>query len=371
MDRVKLCCPCMFGLESILKYEVGKIGGESIEVQDGKVTFEGDVSIIARANLWLRTAERVLLLLAEFDCYSFETLFEKVKELPWKEYVGLRDAFPVKGYALNSKLHSVPDCQSIIKKAIVERLRLSYQTDWFEETGSKVQVQFSIHKDRASIMIDTSGPGLHKRGYRKDSNAAPIKETLAAGIVDLARVRGDSVVYDPMCGSGTLLIEAAMKALNIAPGIHRAFAAESHGYMGEGVWKRERQAALEQIDRTATFKGYGFDVDEEAVTLTVQNMKKAGVAPKLKVQQQDVRDFRPEEPGILLVNPPYGERMLDIKGACELYESLGRVVDLSLLKAYIISPSEQFEEFFGKKADRKRKLYNGMLKCDLYMYFKN
>ena len=217
MDKIKFACPCHFGLESVLKFEITKIGGEDITVSDGRITFTGDFSMLARANLCLASAERVLIQIGEFKAVTFEELFQGVKALPFENYIGKDDIFPVKGHSLNSVLHSVPDCQAIIKKAVVEHLKSKYNINWFAETGSMFQIQFSIHNDNVTVYIDTSGAGLHKRGYRRNSNAAPIKETLAAGIIDLAHVRGDSIVYDPFCGSGTLLIEAAYKALNIAP----------------------------------------------------------------------------------------------------------------------------------------------------------
>ena len=220
-DKLRLCCPCHFGLESVLKYEITKIGGTDLKVSDGKISFTGDENIMARANICLSTAERVLIELLEFRAETFEDLFQGVRSIELERFIGVDDAFPVKGHSLNSTLHSVPDCQSIIKKAAVERLKSKYGVNWFSETGPAVQIQFSILKDVVTIYLDTSGAGLHKRGYRRNSNAAPIKETLAAGIVDLARVRPDSIVCDPFCGSGTILIEAAMKALKIPVGINR------------------------------------------------------------------------------------------------------------------------------------------------------
>lgn len=224
--NLRLCCPCHFGLESVLKYEINKIGGTNLSVSDGKISFDGDFNILARANLCLSTAERVLIELAEFNAYSFEDLYQGVKAIPFENFIDEKNAFPVKGYSLNSQLHSVPDCQSIVKKAVVERLKSKYNISWFDETDSTVQIQFSILKDKVNIYLDTSGAGLHKRGYRRNSNLAPIKETLAAGIIDLAHIRPNSIVCDPFCGSGTILIESALKALNIAPCINRGFSAE-------------------------------------------------------------------------------------------------------------------------------------------------
>ncbi len=369
-NKLKITCPCHFGLESVLKFEVTKIGGENITVRDGRVSFEGGFDLVARANICLATAERVLIELAEFRAESFEELFQGVKKIPLEDFIGIKDAFPVKGHSLNSELHSVPDCQSIIKKAAVERLKTKYHTGWFEETGSVHQLQFSILKNIVNIYLDTSGVGLHKRGYRRNANAAPIKETLAAGIIDLARVRKDSVVCDPFCGSGTFLIESALKALNIPPCINRKFAAEKWDCIPEEVWRSERQRAIANVDKTSEFKALGFDIDEECVRLSIDNSVKAGVKSRVRIECADISDFR-QIGGITICNPPYGERMLEIREAEQLYKTMGEVMRPDRDNpCYIISPHEEFEKFFGKKADKKRKLYNGMIKCNLYMYFK-
>lgn len=369
--KLKLSCPCHFGLESVLNFEIKKIGGENITVSDGKVCFEGDENLLARANICLASAERVLVELASFKATTFEELFQGVKKIPLEDFVGKNDAFPVKGHCLNSQLHSVPDCQKIIKKASVERLKSKYNTSWFEETGALHQLQFTILKDVATIYLDTTGAGLHKRGYRRNSNDAPIKETLAAGIVDLARIKGNSCVVDPMCGSGTFLIESAYKALNIAPGLRRKFSAESWDVISSEVWKNQRDYALSVIDKQSSFKAYGFDVDGAAVALTEANAKKAGVGSKIAVDMRDVKKFKREKGTIALCNPPYGERMLEVKEAEKLYGILGeKLCPDRENPAFIISPHEDFEKFFGKKADKKRKLYNGMIKCNLFMYFK-
>lgn len=369
-NSIRMCCPCHFGLESVLKYEIAKIGGDNIRVNDGKVSFTGDENILARANICLSTAERVMIELAEFKAVTFEELFQGVKSIELERYINPKDAFPVKGYSLNSALHSVPDCQSIIKKAAVERLKEKYGISWFEETGAAVQIKFSILKDMVNIYLDTSGTGLHKRGYRRNSNAAPIKETLAAGIIDLARVRSDSVVCDPFCGSGTLLIEAGLKALNIAPCINRRFSAEKWESIPSEVWSEERKRAIDSVNRDAKFEAIGFDIDDSAVVLTLDNARKAGIKSRMKIEQADIAKFRQPENSIVICNPPYGERMLEIREAEGIYRQMGRVFGKgSGQSSYIISPHEDFESFFGKKAKKRRKLYNGMIKCQLYMYF--
>lgn len=371
MNKLKFCCPCHFGLESVLSFEIKKIGGVDVAATDGRVTFFGDADILARANLQLSTAERVLLVLGEFRADTFEALFQGVKSLPLENYIGSKDAFPVKGFSLNSALHSIPDCQSIIKKAAVERLKSVYNIEWFEETGTLYQLQFSILKDIVMLSIDTSGSGLHKRGYRQNANIAPIKETLAAGIIDLAHVKSNSVVCDPFCGSGTFLIESAYKSLNIAPGLNRRFSAENWGFINKNVWTVERANAIEQVRRESNFQGIGFDIDAEAVDLTRDNCKKAGVLSKMQVARADIADYKNVNGAIVICNPPYGERMLEIKEAEELYRAMGQVFAGSMSSpCYIISPHENFEHFFGRKADKRRKLYNGMIKCQLFMYYR-
>ncbi len=368
---MKITCPCLFGLESVLSYEVKKIGGENVSVSDGKVSFDGGFEMVARANLWLSTAERVLIELGSFKAANFEELYQGIKKIPFEEFVGEKDAFPVKGHSINSELHSIPDCQRIIKKAVVDRLRDIYGNSWFDESGDIYQIQFNILKNNVSVYLDTTGAGLHKRGYRRNSNDAPIKETLAAGIVDFARIRSGSIVVDPMCGSGTFLIESAYKALNVAPGIRRSFAGEKWSSMDRKFWEEERQAAIAAIDKNGSFKAYGFDIDDMCVDLSQSNAKKAGVFSKVLIKQQDIMKYKPMKNCITVCNPPYGERLLDIKSAERLYKVLGeKLCPDKENPCYIISPHEDFEKFFGKKADKRRKLYNGMIKCQLYMYFK-
>lgn len=369
-NTLRLCCPCHFGLESVLKYEITKIGGTDLTVSDGKITFSGDENVLARANICLSTAERVLIELIEFKATTFEDLFQGVRSAELERFIAIDDAFPVKGYSLNSALHSVPDCQSIVKKAAVERLKSKYGVSWFSESGPTVQIKFSILKDIVTIYLDTSGVGLHKRGYRRNSNAAPIKETLAAGIIDLARVRPDSVVCDPFCGSGTLLIEAAMKALKIPVGINRRFASEKWSSLDPKIWQEERKRAIDGVDRSANFHGIGFDIDDAAVALTLDNAHKAGIKSRIKVEQADINKFVQPENSIVICNPPYGERLLELREAEDIYRRMGRVLGKGGdRQSYIISPHEQFEDFFGEKAKKRRKLYNGMIKCQLYMYF--
>lgn len=365
-------CPCLLGVEGLVADELRFLEAKQVEAQNGRVLFSGGLEILARANLCSRFAERALVLLDVFEARSFEELFQGVKALPWETWIGRKDAFPVKGRSLSSKLSSVPDCQAIIKKAVVERLKQNYKVSWFEETGSLHQIQFLILKDQVSVMLDATGAGLHKRGYRENSNSAPIKETLAAAMASLARVRPYSTVIDPCCGSGTIIIEAAMQALRIAPGLRRRFAAEQWEAMPSQIWRQERERARDLIRRDASFTAFAYDIDEEALELTRANAAKAGVANRIQVKKRDLHDFQAEgEHGTVICNPPYGERLLDVRQAEELYRVMGKVfVQKSGWSYTIISPDDDFEACFGRKSDKRRKLYNGMIKCQVYQYFK-
>ncbi len=372
MQILQFCAPCLFGIEGILGDELRRMGAEDVTPQNGRVLFKGGEDILARANIGSRYAERIQLMLGSFTARTFEELFQGVKALPWERFIGKKSAFPVKGWSLNSALHSVPDCQSIVKKAIVERLKGKYGISWFEETAATVQVQFTILKDEVTLLIDTSGAGLHKRGYRQNAGGAPIKETLAAAIVDVTRARLADRVIDPCCGSGTLLIEAALAARRIAPGVRRRFAFMDFEWVSPEIWRDERKRAMEQVLSDRRFLAIGGDIDEQMVRLANENAAKAGVAGEVHASLQDLRQFKPEgDRGVVLCNPPYGERLLDVQAAEELYRVMGSVFEPKAGWSYaIISPHEQFEEIFGRKADKRRKLYNGMLKCQLYCYYK-
>ncbi|MBR6392475.1 MAG: class I SAM-dependent RNA methyltransferase [Eubacterium sp.] len=370
--RMLMVSPCLMGVEGLVAEELKQLGAENVNAQNARVFFEGDETILARANIWARCAERIQIVLDTFFATSFEELFVQVKELPWSEFIGSKDTFPVKGFSLNSALHSVPDCQKIIKKAVVESLKEDYGVSWFEEIGPVHQIQFSILKDEVTIMLDTSGAGLHKRGYRPKGNDAPIRETLAASMCQLSRLRHYHTLYDPCCGSGTILIEGAMLANNIAPGINRNFDVDRWGLIPESVWMSERERCRDLIKKDTDFIAFGSDIDPASVELTLANAKNAGVLDKIRAQVRDIKDFSPStEKGTLITNPPYGERMLDIKEAERIYRIMGERFEQKHGWSYgIISPDEEFEKCFGKKADKRRKLYNGMLKCQYYMYFK-
>lgn len=374
MKKFKISCPCHFGLESVLKFEAIKLGFQDISAENGRVTFSGGFEEVASANINLRTAERVQILLSTFTAKTFEELFDNVYNIPFEDFIGEKNEFPVTGYSLNSTLTSVPACQSIIKKAVVKRLESKYHISLFDETAATIRIQFAILKNKVSIYLDTSGAGLHKRGYRQISNTAPIKETLAAGIIDLARVKSNSTVYDPFCGSGTILIESALRAFSIAPGINRRFNFELWDCFDSNIVDIEREKAKDLVNRTADFVAYGSDIDQDSIDLTLDNAKKAGVSSKIKVSKMDFKtmNFNNINDSIVITNPPYGERMLDIIEAEKLYQVMGdKFTNSNNNKYYIISPHENFEQIFGKKSDKKRKLYNGMIKCELFMYLKD
>ena len=370
--KYEYVAPCHFGLEKTLSFEVKKIGAEDVAVTDGRVFFSGNAEVCAKANIFLSTAERVCVVLGKFRAETFDELFEGVKKLPLSEFIGKTDQFPNSGHTLNSKLTSVPACQKIIKKAMAVNLGKAYGVNVLPESGSLCRIRFSIMKNEVTLMLDTSGDGLHKRGYRATSNLAPIRETLAAGIVDIARVRERDLVVDPFCGSGTLLIEAALKALNIAPGLHRNFAGEHMKFLPKSVWDSAREEARSLIKKESDFRAMGFDADPECVKLTAANAEKAGVERFVKAEKRDIREFTKfDSPVKIITNPPYGERMLELSEARELYRIMGqKLLPLGENSLYLITPDEEFESVFGRPADKNRKLYNGMLMCRLYTYYK-
>ena len=368
--KFELIAPCFFGCESTAIFELRRIGAENIRVSDGRLTFEGGAEMIAAANLNLRTVERVMLLLNTYPASTFDELFDGVYAIPWEELLPADAAFPVTGSSLNSQLTSVPACQSIIKKAVVKRLMTKHHTSVLPETGAEYKIRFMLRKNVCEIMLDTTGDGLHKRGYRRNAMEAPIRETLAATIADLGRVRRDSLVEDPFCGSGTLLIEAAQKAMNIAPGLKRRFAAERYSFVPAAVWAEQRQKALAESKLDVGFEAFGYDIDPAAVALANANAKLAGVGDRCRFEVADVKDFAPRPSSIILTNPPYGERLGDAAEAAALARTLGQVWQASPTAGlYAITADADFEAHFGKKAAKRRKIYNGMIPCQIYMYF--
>ena len=367
----KLCVPCLLGLEGPIADELKRLDMKNVSSENGRVYFTGGASEIARANICLRIGERVLIEVGRFDAVTFDELFENTKALPWENFIPKDGAFPVKGYSLNSKLFSVSDCQKIIKKAMASRLGRVYGIEWFAETGALYQVQFSIMKDRVSLCIDTSGAGLHKRGYRPAHNAAPLKETMAAALVKLARYNGRGDFCDPFCGSGTIAIEAALIAKNRAPGADRGFTAMTWGELPRRVWEDERERAASK-EFHGEYHIFASDIDAKAIELAKENASRAGVLDIISFEVADALKFaRKTERGVIVTNPPYGERIMEKEQAEELYRGFGKAYLASEnWQLYLRSSHTEFERCFGTTADRKRKLYNGMIKCDLFMYFK-
>lgn len=362
--------PCLFGLEGPAADELRRMGLENVRAENGRVRFSGDGLACAKANLRLRTGERVLLLLGSFPAADFDQLFEGVKALPLADYIPRDGQFPVKGYCLNSALSSVPACQRSIKKAAAIALGRAYGVQQLPETGDMYQIQFSIIKDRAEVYLDTTGAPLFKRGYRPGHVAAPLRETLAAGLVGFARYRGRDAFYDPFCGSGTIPIEAALIARNRAPGLHRSFAAQSWAFAPARVWKDAAEEA-KSLEYHGEYHIFASDADPRAVALSRENARRAGVEGDITFSVADARAIvAPAEKGVIVCNPPYGERMLERDEARTLYRAFGAAsAKLEGWKRFIICSDADFEQFFGRPADRKRKLYNGMLQCNLYMYF--
>ncbi len=367
--EMRFCVPCLFGLEGLAADELRRLGMAEVSAENGRVYFSGGSDALAAANLNLRTGERVLLELGCFEAPSFDALFEGTRALPWENFIPKDAAFPVTGYSLNSTLASVPDCQRIIKKAVAERLRSRYGLQWFPETGETVQIRFSLMKDRASLCLDTSGEGLHKRGYRPAHNAAPLRETLAAAMVNLARYRGKGDFADPFCGSGTIPIEAALIAKNRAPGLSRHFAAMDWRTLDPKIWERAKEQA-----RAKEFRGeysiFASDVDPKAVAIARKNAERAGVDDVVRFAVADAMAFdRQTERGVIVTNPPYGERIMEKQEAEALYTGFGKALERCPgWQLYLLSSHTEFERCFGCKADKKRKLYNGMIKCDLFMF---
>lgn len=372
MPTFALTAPCHFGLEKTLSFELRRCGGENLEVSDGRIFFTGDEHVIARTNICCTVAERIGIVLGRFHAASFPELFRNAENIPIEQYIGKNDKFPITGgHSLNSKLTSIPSLQAAIKKSLVIRMQKKFGVERLPETGAEFPIHFLLMKDEMTVILDTSGDGLHKRGYRAKSNEAPIKETLAAGIVDLAHIRESDVVVDPFCGSGTILIEAAMKALNIAPCLNRNFISNDWAIIPRSVWEEETEAARSRIRTDSTFHAYGFDIDSAATELTKSNAWKAGVDKNIIVERRAVRDFTsPADKVKILCNPPYAERMLEKEQAEQIYREMGqKMLPLNGNELYVITSSEEFETLFGRKAEKNRKLYNGMLKCRLYSFF--
>ncbi len=370
--KLTLVATCLFGLEHLLGEEIDALGYERISTIDGRVTFAADEEGVALSNVFLRYAERVYIRVGGFHAETFDELFEGTRALPWSAFIGREDAFPVKGHSIKSRLTSIPDCQSIIKKAVVTSLGAVYGITRFPESGVKYQIEFFLLGDEATLMIDTSGVPLHKRGYRREANAAPIRETLAAAIAAISRPREEVLFWDPMCGSGTIAVEAAMLMNRVAPGKNRAFAAEAFPFIGEKFFRLAREEAREG-ELHSSFEVYASDIDPAAVELTIRNAKQASVNHAIRVFRADCREISaPGRRGTIVTNPPYGERLMTLREVEVLYREMGaHFRSLAPWQVYVITSHEGFERLYGKRADKVRKLYNGMIPCYLYQYFKN
>ena len=370
MSTYEFSVPCLFGLEGIAGDELRRLDIPNVRVENGRVLFSGEARDMAKANICLRTGERVLIVLADFPAKTFEELFQGVYRANLEDFIPKDGSFPVKGHCLNSQLMSVPDCQAIVKKAASRRLGEKYGVGWLPETGAKYQLQFSIMNDRAQLYLDTSGQGLHKRGYRAVGNDAPLRETLAAAMVQLTRYRGREFLWDPFCGSGTIPIEAALIARNRAPGLNRAFDAEQWGFVPGNSWQQAKDEARDK-EFHGSYDIWGGDVDPQAVAIARSNAHKAGVAEDIRFEVADMRTFHRDSPyGQLVTNPPYGQRLMEKQEAEELYREFGKVWRRlpEGWRTLVLSSHTEFERTFGQQAAKKRKLYNGMIKCDVFMY---
>ncbi len=372
LDNILITATSTFGMEALVKKEINELGYEITEVKNGRITFKGDLKAAVEANLWLRTAERVLIKMGEFKAENFDQLYEGVKNLNWSDWLPINAEFPVSGKSIDSKLDSVPACQSVTKKAVVDSMKEKYNISWFEEDGAEFPIEVALYKDKAVLTIDTSGTGLHKRGYRKASVAAPLQETISAGMIYLSRWDRDRILIDPFAGSGTIPIEAAMMAKNIAPGLNRDFAAEKWPIFQNGIWETVRKEAEEKINHSADVRLImGYDNDPDSVSAARYNAKNAGVSDLIHFQEKDFKDFSTgRQYGYIICNPPYGERLSEREEVEELYRQMGeKLLSLETWSYYILSSHSNFEEIFGKNASKRRKLYNGGIECQYYQYY--
>lgn len=371
-ERFEFVATCLFGLESLLGEEIDSLGYKRLDTIDGRVTFEGDMSAIARCNINLRFAERLYIKMGSFRASTFAELFDGTNALPWERWIAEDDMFPVKGHSIKSALTSIPDCQAIVKKAIVNRLSSEYGISWFKEDGIKYQVEFFILKDVATLMIDTSGVALHKRGYRPAAGAAPLRETLAAAMVKLSRPREEVLLWDPFCGSGTIAIEAAMMMTGTAPGLSRSFAAEEFLDIPSDIWKNAREEA-EALRHPSDFEVYASDIDPKMVDLARGNIRRAGMGATIKCFERDATKIvKAERRATIVCNPPYGERLCDLREVEELYRAMGQCFSrLAPWQIYVLTSVPDFERLYGRRADKVRTLYNGMIKCGFFQFFKN
>lgn len=371
MQKINLIATSTFGLEAVVKRELKNQGFEKQTVLDGSIEFEADISDIPRLNINLRSADRLLLVMGKFKAFSFTELFDETTKLPWGDILPVDANFIVTGKSIKSTLYSVPDCQSIVEKAIVEKLKKKYKINWFEKSGAVYKIQVAILKDNVTLTIDTSGAALHKRGYRESQVIAPVKETMAAAMIDLSFWRKDRLLLDPCCGSGTIPIEAAMIAKNIAPGLDRKFVSEDWGIIDAKYWKDARKAAFSAIDNDIVTKIKASDIDPNAIEIAKRNAENAGVDDMIEFEVLPFNKVRlTENYGVCISNPPYAERMGVLDEVEQLYRDMGRLFRADKTwSVYIITSHEGFEKLYGKRADKKRKLFNGNVKIDYYQYF--
>ena len=372
MTQYNLIATTTFGMEGVVKEEVKDLGFSNLDVSNGKIEFKGNEKDICRANLWLRSAERVQIKVGEFEATDFDQLYERTKDLPWDWFLTEDAHFPVSGKSVKSELHHVPTCQSIVKKAIVDNLKERYNTEWFDEDGPTYQIEVALYKDTATLTLDTSGQGLHKRGYRQLSSSAPLQETIASGMIHLSKWEPDRILIDPFSGSGTILIEAALRAKNIAPGLNRSFDFEKWHFIKNKDWqdiKREAKSQIKEDIEPRMIAGY--DKNEDMVSMGRYHAKKAGVEDIIHFQQKDFKDFSTNRKyGYIITNPPYGLRLSDKSKVEKLYKLMGnKLLPLDTWSFYILTAYEDFEELFGKEASKRRKLYNGGIKVDYYQYY--
>lgn len=371
MAEFELIATAAFGVEALVSRELKQLGYEQQRVENGRVIFWGDEEAICRANLWLRYAERVLIKVGEFKATSFEELFQGTKALPWTDWLPEDANFPVQGKSIKSTLFSVPDCQAITKKAIVEKMKEKYHRQWFEESGPRYTIEVALLKDIATLTIDTSGAGLHKRGYRQLVGKAPLKETLASALVNLSFWKAERSLIDPFCGAGTIPIEAALMGLNIAPGLKRSFAAESWSNISPIYWQKARREAEELIKRDLKLDIAGYDLDPDVISLARYHARQAGVEEQIHFQQRPLRELQTKKKyGYLICNPPYGERLEEQQEVEELYKEMGQVFSrLDTWSSNVLVSNPRFEKLFGKKSNKNRKLYNGRIECHYYQFF--
>lgn len=371
MANYQLVATSAMGLEAIVAQEVKALGYETT-VDNGKVYFQGDETAIARANLWLRVADRVKIVVGQFPAKSFEQLFESVKALPWEKYLPVDAAFPVSGKSVKSKLFSVPDCQAITKKAIVERMKQHYKRLGFlDESGATYKIEVSILKDVATLTIDTSGAGLHKRGYRQAQGEAPLKETLAAALIQVSKWNPNRPFVDPFCGSGTIALEAAMFGQNIAPGYNREFISEDWPWMKAQIWDTVRDEAESLANYDQPLEIVGSDIDHRMVSIAQENATEAGFGELITFKQMQARDFTTQlTDGVMIGNPPYGERIGDVEVVEQVIRDLGEVMkNYPTWSVYMLSSMKNFEELYGRQATKKRKLFNGFIETNYYQFW--